>query len=98
MIIDTMHLRRTIMSSVAQTLRETHASPPLGPVAIVFMVLFCAGLVPVTAFGGTPYFPGPWESASTIAAFFQARPSAVTICAFLQFGSAIPLGVFTATI
>ncbi len=86
------------MSSIAQTPRETHASPPLGPVAIAFMVLFCAGVYPVTVFGGAPHFPSPWEPASTIAAFFQARPSAVTLCGFLQFGSAIPLGVFTASI
>jgi len=41
-------------------------------------------------------FPRSWRAA--ISAFFQARPSAVTLCAFLQFGSAIPLGIFTATI
>lgn len=74
-----------------------HQSPPLGILAIVFTLLFCAGLYPVTAFGGKPYFPGPWESAQTIVAFFQARPSAVLLCAFLQFGSAIPLGIFTAS-
>lgn len=75
-----------------------HPSPHLGALAIVFTVLFCVGLLPVTAFGGRPYFPGPWESAQTIAAFFQARPSVVVLCAFLQFGSAIPLGIFTASI
>jgi hypothetical protein len=74
-----------------------HQSPPLGILAIVFVVLFCAGLYPVTAFGGKPYFPGPWESAQTIVAFFQTRPHAVLLCAFLQFGSAIPLGIFTAS-
>ena len=56
------------------------------------------GLYPVTVFGGQPYFPGPWESADTIAAFFQARPTAVRVCAFLQFGAAIPLGIFTASV
>jgi hypothetical protein len=44
-----------------------------------------------------PFFPGPWAPASEIAAFFQQRPNAALLCAFLQFGSAIPLGVFTAT-
>jgi hypothetical protein len=86
------------MSSVqtAESSRRHH-SPPLGIVAIVFCVLFCAGLYPVTSFGGKPYFPGPWESAQTIVNFFQARPSAVQWCAFLQFGAAIPLGIFTAS-
>jgi hypothetical protein len=74
-----------------------HRSPHLGALAIVFTVLFCAGLYPVTWFGGRPFFPGPWEPMTTIVAFFKARPEAVMLCAFLQFGSAIPLGIFTAS-
>jgi hypothetical protein len=64
----------------------------------MYTVLFVASLYPVTVFGGQPYYPGPWESTDTIAAFFQARPTAVRVCAFLQFGAAIPLGIFTASI
>jgi hypothetical protein len=82
--------------SVPRVIR--HPSPPLGPVAIVFTLLFCASLYPVTVFGGLPHFPGPWESAQTIAAFFQLRPGAAALCAFLQFGSAVPLGIYTATL
>jgi hypothetical protein len=67
-------------------------------VAIAFAALFCVGLYPVTPFGGKPYFPSPWESAQTIATFFRLRPTAAQFCAFLQFGSAIPLGIFTAAI
>jgi hypothetical protein len=44
-----------------------------------------------------PYFPGPWESAQTIVTYFQTHPHGVLMCAFLQFGAAIPLGIFTAT-
>lgn len=83
--------------STSTTAIDRHRSPHLGALAIVFTVLFCMGLFPVTWFGGMPYFPGPWEPAHTIVAFFQARPSAVGLCAFLQFGSAIPLGIFTAS-
>jgi hypothetical protein len=74
-----------------------HPSPHLGALAIVFTVLFCAGLYPVTYFGGMPYFPGPWEPAQTLVAFFRERPAAVLLCAFLQFGSAVVLGIFTAS-
>lgn len=74
-----------------------HAGPPLGIVASLVVVLFMAGLFPVTAFGGKPFFPGPGASPQTIAAFFQARPTAVLLCAFFQFGAAIPLGIFTAS-
>lgn len=86
------------MSSPIETAQGIrHQSPPLGILAIAYMVLFCAGLYPVTLFGGMPYYPGPWEPIQTITAFFQARPHAVLLCTFLQFGSAIPLGIFTAS-
>jgi hypothetical protein len=78
--------------------RMRHAGPPLGLVATIFVLLFLAGLYPVTMFGGRPYFPGPWEPAETIVAFFQARPTAVLVGAALHFGAAIPLGIFTATV
>jgi hypothetical protein len=80
------------------TNRIRHAGPPLGLVATVFVILFLAGLYPVTIFGGKPYFPGPWESADTIVTFFQSRSMAVLIGAALHFGAAIPLGIFTASI
>ncbi len=77
---------------------QRHPGPAPGPLAVVFTVVFILGLLPVTTVGGMPYFPGPWESAQTIDTFFRLRPGAALLCGFLQFGSAIPLGLFTATI
>lgn len=74
-----------------------HAGPNPGIVAIVYTVLFNAGLYFVISFSGGPHFPGPWESSEAIAAYFQDHSRAVLACAFLQFGAAIPLGIFTAT-
>ena len=74
-----------------------HAGPNPGIVAIVYTMLFNAGLYFVISFTGGPHFPGPWESSETIAAYFQGHSRAVLACAFLQFGAAIPLGIFTAT-
>jgi hypothetical protein len=74
-----------------------HASPPLGILAIVYTLLFNAGLYFVISFTGGPHFPGPWESGETIAAYFQGHASAALWCAFLQFGAAIPLGIFAAS-
>src|SRR5262245_26172220 len=85
-------------SSASAPSPRRHAGPPLWLMATAYTALFLAGLYPVTVFGGQPYYPGPWESATTIAAFFQARPAAVRTCALLQFGAAIPLGIFTASI
>src|ERR1700730_9541230 len=69
--------------------------PNSGIVAAVFVVLFFAGLMPVTAFGGMPYFPGPTASVNDMVPFFSQRPAGTLLWAFLQFGSAVPLGVFT---
>ncbi|MGC1463123.1 MAG: hypothetical protein WA802_13050 [Terracidiphilus sp.] len=80
------------------TTTQRHRAPHPGALAIVYTVLFLAGLYPVISFTGGPHFPGPWESSDVIAAYFQAQPNAVLICAFLQFGAAIPLGIYTATI
>jgi hypothetical protein len=77
---------------------QRHRGPHLGALAIVITVLFIAGLYPVTLFGGMPYFPGPWESPSTISHFFESRPDAVLLCVFLQFPSMLVLGIYTATI
>ena len=74
-----------------------HAGPNPGIVALVYTLLFNAGLYFVITFTGGPHFPGPWESSETIAAYFQGHSRAVLACAFLQFGAAIPLGIFTAT-
>ena len=87
-----------IMTEEMERRGPRHPSPKLGVLAIVFTVLFCAGLYPVVSFTGGPHFPGPWESAQTVAAYFQLHPRAAMLCAFLQFGSAVPLGIFTATI
>lgn len=71
--------------------------PNAGIVATVFVVLFLASIVPVTALGGLPYYPPPNASAADMVNFFSHRQTGVLLCAFFEFGSAIPLGIFTAT-
>jgi hypothetical protein len=90
------------------TSKRKHAGPNPGIVAIIYTLLFNAGLYFVVSFRPLehlaasptairPYFPGPWESAETITNYFQTHPHAVLMCAFLQFGAAMPLGIFAAT-
>ena len=61
------------------------------------------GLVPVSSFGvvigvAPPYFPVPSAPAASIESYFATHRFAILICAVLQFGAAIPLGIFTATV
>lgn len=73
------------------------AGPNPGFVATIFALLFNVGLYQVVSFSGGPHFPGPWEPGGTLADYFRDHAGAASLCAFLQFGAAIPLGIFTAT-
>src|SRR5215469_6049394 len=80
-----------------------HRGPHLGAVAIVFTLLKLAILFPVAIFGPAvgfkpPYFPSDTASPERVVTYFATHSTAVLILAFLQFGSAIPLGIFSAVI
>jgi hypothetical protein len=81
------------------TNKNIHKGPSLGILAIIFAILFNTGLSFVISLSGAPpYFPGPWESAEVIANYFRNQSHDVLMCGFFQFGSAIPLGLLTASI
>ena len=75
-----------------------HRSPPLGALSIVFVTLFVASLVAAGVMTGGARFPRPTDPAELARDYFTHHADAVRIAAFLQFGSAIPLGLFTAAI
>jgi hypothetical protein len=66
-------------------------------VAIVFTTLFVGSLIISTAMAGGVHFPSPFQPEALSAAYFSQHADAVRVGAFLEFGSAIPLGIFTAT-
>lgn len=74
---------------------KRHQGPHLALLAILYTLLFNAGLYPVTAMAGRPYWPGPWESPNVIVPYFQTHHTQVLTCIFLQFGATICLGLFT---
>lgn len=75
-----------------------HKGPNPGILALLYTVLFCIGLYPVTLFHRLPYWPGPWESAAVIVPYFQNQGQRVLFCLVVQFGAMICLGLFTATV
>ena len=77
---------------------EPHGGPHLGMLAIFSTVLFCAGQALIHPIGGKNQFPSPSESSQAISFYFQHHQTMVLLCALLQFGSAVPLGVFSATV
>jgi hypothetical protein len=74
-----------------------HRGPNLGALSVVYTVLFLASLVVTAVMTNGEHFPSPFVSVDVAQAFFARNANAVRLAAFLQFGAAIPLGIFAAT-
>ena len=68
-----------IPSTISKTAGMRHAGPSPGIVAIVYGLLFVAGLLLIGPLGGRPGFPNPNDSLDVVLAFFQARVSSVRL-------------------
>jgi hypothetical protein len=74
------------------------AGPPLLALAIVHTLLFVANIASTVLLRHGPSFVTPFGDAEAARAFFAANPLAVKLSAFFFFGSAVPLGIYTATV
>jgi hypothetical protein len=74
-----------------------HAGPPLGAVALVHVGLFVASLVALGVMGKGA-MPLPYGSIEAARDYYSQNAEAVRVAAFLQFGAAISLGIFTAAV
>ena len=73
--------------------QEKHKGQHIGMLAIIYTFLFNTGLYFVISFSAAnAHFPNPADTAEIIATYFRNNPHAPLMCAFFQFGSAIPLG------
>jgi hypothetical protein len=75
-----------------------HRGPSLGALGVVFVSLFAASLALTGVMTGGAHFPTPYEPVAMAQDYFSRYANAIRIAAFLQFGAAIPLGIFTATV
>src|SRR5262249_28802500 len=74
-----------------------HRGPNLGAVSVIYTVLFLASLAITGLMTKGEHFPSPFVSPEVAQAFFATNANAVRLSAFLQFGAAVPLGIFAAT-
>jgi len=74
-----------------------HPSPPLPLIAGVHVALFIAGLAVSTALARGAVFPSPFDPRQA-ADYFATHGAAVRVGSFFLFGSAVPLGLFAATV
>ncbi len=72
--------------------------PSLLWLAVVHIVLFIANLVAAAALRHGALYVNPYADGETIRVFFAQNPTAVKVSSFFIFGSAVPLGIFAATI
>src|ERR1700758_2025241 len=91
-----MTTQQAVTNQQQEAQTRHYAGPHLALLAILYTVLFNAGLYPVTAMAGKIHWPGPWENPSVITSYFQTHHSDVLTCVFLQFGAVICLGLFSA--
>jgi hypothetical protein len=72
--------------------------PHPGILAAVSLGLTAAGLLCSAVLTGGQTFVSPFSPAGQVAAFFHGNPDAVRLASLFQFGSAVPLGIFAATV
>lgn len=80
----------------AQTVRAGGPNP--GIVAAVSLGLTLAGLVTSAAMTSGQTFVSPFSAPAQVVAYFQEHPDAVRVASMIQFGSAVPLGIYAATV
>ncbi len=74
------------------------AGPPLLPLAVIHVLLFAASVIAGAILRHGPGFTNPYGPIEDARRFFAANPQALRWSAFFFFGSAVPLGIYTATI
>jgi hypothetical protein len=87
-----------MMERIENSQTEVHRSPPLGIVAVVFVLLFAASIATnMIMTGGAPY-PNPYLPLEQLQDYYTRFPEVMRLTSFLQFGASIPLGIFAATV
>ena len=77
---------------------DVHTSPPLGILAIVFVVLFAASIATNFIMTSFAPYPTPYLPIDQLQAHYLRFPDASRVVSFLQVCASIPLGLFSAVI
>ncbi|WP_316837011.1 hypothetical protein [Pedobacter nutrimenti] len=77
---------------------QKYRGPHPGITALVYVILFMASIILVPLLSNGSAFPSPFADIEKIQQLIHDFPWALKINAFLQFGAAIPLGLFTAAV
>jgi hypothetical protein len=78
--------------------RAGSGGPHPGVLATVSLAIFLASLITSAVLTGGQTFVSPFTPADRVAAFFRQNIAAGRLGGMLQFGSAVPLGIYAATV
>jgi len=78
--------------------RHRSGGPHPGILAAVSLGMFLLSMVVGAAMTAGEVFVSPFAQAAEVARFYQQNAGAVRLAGMLQFGSAVPLGIFAATV
>jgi hypothetical protein len=78
-------------------LQGKHRGPPLGLLAVISAVLFIGGIALSSRMAGG-FYVSPFAPEETILQFFRFHADAVRVQAFFLLASAVPLGIYAATV
>jgi hypothetical protein len=84
--------------SVLANDRSGDRGPHPGILALVSLVLLVAGLAISGAMSGGDALHSPYGATATVVGRIAAHHEAIRVLAFFQLGSAVPLGIYTATV
>jgi hypothetical protein len=88
----------TDLSAHHTSSRTRSGGPNPGILAAVSLGLTIGGLLSSAILTGGQTFVSPFQPVGEIAAYFHGYPDAVRLASAFQFGSAVPLGIFAATV
>lgn len=80
------------------TARTTPGGPHPGILASVSLAILVASLVVTTLMSNGQTYVSPFSSTKDVVAYFRDNSEAVRLGAMLQVGSAVPFGIFAATV
>jgi hypothetical protein len=88
----------TTQTEVSNQHFKIHHGPSPGIVAIIYTLLFIAGIATTIVMTHGAAFPIPYGPLDVSQKYYLQFPDAVRVNSFLLFGSAIPLGIYTAAV
>jgi hypothetical protein len=77
---------------------NVHPSPPLGILAVVFVLLFAVSIATNFILTHFAAYPTPYLPIDQLQAHYLRYPDASRVTSFLQLCASIPLGLFTAVV